>query len=181
MIAGLVLLGLSAANDAAAIGTMRVGPLFVVTGGFLALLGLAAALAGNGSAIPPAVVLGFGAGVLTGLGALYTKGLFLSLEAGFPMLAWLVCLPILLVANLGSLWILQAGFQQGRALVVVALNAVTNKVVAIFGGIVTLGEILPPEPLFAIARVAGFMAILGGTAVLARFEARRIAEELTGA
>ena len=33
---------------------------------------------------------------------------------------------------------LQAGFQQGRALIVVAMNAVTNKVVSILGGMVTL-------------------------------------------
>jgi phosphomannomutase len=131
-----------------------------------------------GLGVPLPVVLGFGAGVLIGLGALYTKGLFLSLEAGLPWLAWLVFLPFTLVANIAAVWVQQAGFQQGRALIVVAMNAVTNKVVSIVGGMAIVGELLPAEPGLAVARVVGFVAIIAGTVVLARFGGERIVTEL---
>jgi hypothetical protein len=72
----------------------------------------------------------------------------------------------------------QAGFQHGRALIVVAMNAVTNKVVTIVGGMATLGEVLPQEAALAAARVVGFVAILVGTVVLARFGGERIAADL---
>jgi hypothetical protein len=124
------------------------------------------------------VVLGFAAGVLIGLGALYAKGLFLSLEAGATWLGWLVFLPFMLITNVSGMWVQQAGFQQGRALIVVAMNAVTNKVVTIFGAMVTLGEFLPEESSLAAARVAGFAAILAGTVFLARFGGEEVAREL---
>jgi hypothetical protein len=116
--------------------------------------------------------------VLIGLGAIYSKALFLTLEAGFPALAWCVLLPLTLTANVAGLWVQQAGFQQGRALIVVALNAVTNKVLSIVGGMMTLGELLPAESSLAAARVVGFATILLGTAILARFGAAEVPDEI---
>src|SRR5262249_11862502 len=127
--------------------------------------------AGDGRRIPLAVVLGFASGVLIGLGALYSKALFVSLGQGATVVAWAVFLPLTLVANIGGLWGNQAGFPHGRALIVVAMNAVTNKIVSIVGGMVTLGELLPADASLATARVVGFATIIGGTVMLARFGA----------
>lgn len=128
--------------------------------------------------MPLPVVLGFGSGILIGLAPLYTKGLFLTLDAGLPLLAWLVFMPLMMAANICGLWVMQAGFQHGRALIVAAVSAVTTKVVAIIGGMATLGEVLPKNSAFAATRVAGFVLILLGTAVLSRFGGEQVAGRL---
>jgi uncharacterized membrane protein len=168
MLAGLVLLGVSASGEVHA-QAMALGSLAVVSVVALGLLVSALVLGRAGRVVPLPVVLGFGAGVLVGLAALYTKGLFLSLQDGLPALGWCVFLPLMMSANIAGLWVQQAGFQQGRALIVGATNAVTNKLITILGGMVALGELLPEEPALAMARIAGFVAILAGTVILARF------------
>ena len=85
-------------------------------------------------------------------------------------------LPLVLAANIGGIWVQQAGFQHGRALIVVAMNAVTNKVVTIIGGMMTLGEFLPGDANLAAARLAGFVTILAGTAILTRFGGAEIGQ-----
>ncbi len=178
MLGGLLLLGISASGEANT-ATLALGRLTAVSLVFLGFLAAAVPVARAG-AVPPALLLGFGAGTLIGLAALYTKGLFLSLESGLPALAWLVFAPLMVGANLAGVGVQQAGFQQGRALIVVAMNAVTNKLVTIVGGMVTLGELLPVEPALAAARIAGFVAILGGTVVLARFGGEELADDVAG-
>ena len=178
MMAGIVLLGVSGTGEAHGAAGVSVPALAALSVVLLGTLAAAVPLGRSGRGVPLPVVLGFGAGVLIGLAALYTKGLFLSLDAGLTWLAWLVFLPLTLLANIAGIWVQQAGFQQGRALIVVAMNAVTNKVVTILGGMAILGELLPAEPRLALARVAGFVAILAGTVVLARFGGERIAVEL---
>jgi drug/metabolite transporter (DMT)-like permease len=163
MVAGLVLLGVSAAHQDGG-GAVSLAPLLAVSVVFAGGIGAALPLGRSGQ-VPLPVVLGFGAGILIGLGALYTKGLFLTLDAGFPLLAWLVFLPLMMAANICGLWVMQAGFQHGRALIVGAVSAVTTKVVAIVGGMTTLGEVLPDHRVFAVARVAGLVLILLGTVV----------------
>jgi drug/metabolite transporter (DMT)-like permease len=177
VIGGIVLLGLSAAREAGRTTAISPGALLVVSLAMVALLACAVRLARAGLGIPLPLVLGCATGVLIGLGALYAKALFMSLDAKSPEVAWLVFLPLTLIANVSGLWIQQAGFQHGRALIVVAMNAVTNKVVTIVGGMATLGEILPAEAGLALARVAGFAAVLIGTAVLARFGSVEIAAD----
>jgi drug/metabolite transporter (DMT)-like permease len=176
MVAGVVLLGISGSRDAGGRGVVSSAALLGVSVTLLALLALAVPLgrSGRGASLP--VLLGFAAGVLIGLAALYTKGLFLSLESGLPWLAWLVFLPLVLAANTGGIWVQQAGFQHGRALIVVAMNAVTNKVVTIIGGMMTLGEFLPGDANLAVARLAGFVTILAGTAILTRFGGAEIGQ-----
>ena len=176
MVAGLVLLGVSAARQEVG-GAVALAPLLAVSLVFASGLGAAFPLGRSGQ-VPLPVVLGFGAGILIGLAALYTKGLFLTLDAGLPLLAWLVFLPLMMAANICGLWVMQAGFQQGRALIVGAVSAVTTKVVAIVGGMTTLGELLPEDRVFAVARVAGFVLILLGTAMLARFGGEQVAARL---
>jgi len=176
MVAGIVLLGISGSRDAGGRGVVSSAALLGVSVALLALMALAIPLgrSGRGASLP--VLLGFAAGVLIGLAALYTKGLFLSLESGLPWFAWLVFLPLVLAANIGGIWVQQAGFQHGRALIVVAMNAVTNKVVTIIGGMMTLGEFLPGDANLAAARLAGFVTILAGTAILTRFRGAEIGQ-----
>jgi len=176
MVTGLVLLGVSAAHQEGG-GAVALVPLLAVSLVFAGGLGPAFPLGRSGQ-VPLPVALGFGAGILIGLAALYTKGLFLTLDAGLPLLAWLVFLPLMMAANICGLWVMQAGFQQGRALIVGAVSAVTTKVVAIIGGMTTLGELLPEDRGFAVARVAGFVLILLGTAMLARFGGAQLAARL---
>jgi len=60
------------------------------------------------------------------------------------------------------------------------MNAVTNKVVTIIGGMVTLGEVLPAEAGLAVARIAGLIAILFGTVLLSRFGGEAVAARSSG-
>jgi multidrug transporter EmrE-like cation transporter len=175
MVFGVVTLGISGSAKTGAPAALSLPALLVVSVVLIGSLVAAVPLARSNRGVPLPVILGFGAGVLIGLAALYTKGLFLSREAGLAWLAWLVFLPLVLIANVGGLWVQQAGFQQGRALIVVAMNAVTNKVVTIAGGMATLGELLPDDGTLATARVAGFVGVLAGTAVLARFGGEQVA------
>jgi uncharacterized membrane protein len=178
MMAGIVLLGVSGSGEPRAAAGMSLPALLAVSVVLLGGLAAAVPLGRTGRAVPLPVILGFGSGVLIGLGALYTKGFFLSLDGGVPALAWFVFLPFMLVANIAGVWVQQAGFQQGRALIVVAMNAVTNKVVTILGGMAILGELLPVEPTLAGARLVGFVTILAGTIVLARFGGEQVATEI---
>ena len=171
MVGGIVLLGISGAQEGGRAAAVSFFGLVAVSIAILAALGVAVRIARDGRRIPLPVVLGFASGVLVGLAALYTKALFLSLAAGAVIVTWAIFLPLTLLANLGGLWVTQAGFQKGRALIVMAMNAVTNKVVTIIGGMAALGEILPADSRLAAARVMGFLTILTGTVILARFGA----------
>ena len=171
MVGGIVLLGISGVQERDRATAVSFLGLVLVSVAILAVLGVAVQIARGGRRIPLPIVLGFASGMLIGLGALYTKALFLSLAEGALIVTWAIFLPLTLLANLGGLWITQAGFQQGRALIVVAMNAVTNKVVTIVGGMATLGELLPADSTLAAARVMGFVTVLAGTAILARFGA----------
>jgi hypothetical protein len=63
----------------------------------------------------------------------------------------------------------QGGFQRGRAITVTAILAVSNKVIAIFGGMFALGEVLPENAFKQGLRVTALAALLAGTVLLARF------------
>jgi drug/metabolite transporter (DMT)-like permease len=169
MVAGIVLLGISGSGESPQGTDVSLVVLLVVSLLLLLVLAGAVSVARSARRVPLPVILGSGAGMLIGLAALYTKGFFLSLAAGTPWLAWLVFLPVMMIANIAGIWVQQAGFQHGRALIVVAMNAVTNKVVTIIGGMMTLGEFLPGDANLAIARLAGFVTILAGTTILTRF------------
>jgi len=150
--------------------------LAIATAVCFSLVGLSIPLARSRSETSLPMVLGFVAGILIGLAALYTKAMFLAAEAGAAIVAWTIFLPLMLGANLGGLWVQQAGFQRGRALIVVAMNAVTNKVVTIVGGTAALGEVLPEDGRLAAARIAGFVAVVAGTVLLSRFGADAVVE-----
>ena len=123
-------------------------------------------------------LLGMVAGLLIGLAALYTKAAFIYIDAGRDWVGYGICIPVMILANIASIVVLQSGFQHGKALIVVSLNAVINKLVAILGGVAVLAEYLPEDPIKAGMRITAFIFILFGTAALARFGGEEVAERM---
>jgi uncharacterized membrane protein len=179
MITGMLFLGLSATEEAPSY-LPQWSPLLIVTGVILVLsviayiLGKMEKLGG----IRTDSLLGMVSGLFIGLAALFTRGMMLFADADKDLIAFGVCLPVLLVANVIGLTIMQSGFQHGKALVVVGLEAVINKAVAIIGGMVALSEVLPHEPRRAAMQVIAFVLILFATAFLSRFGGERVVEKM---
>jgi len=55
---------------------------------------------------------------------------------------------------------------------------VSNKVVAILGGMFALAEYLPQNQTLAIIRVIAFVLLLSGSGVLSRFGGKEVAEKM---
>jgi len=179
MLSGMVLLGVSAAEE----GEPPLPewlPLIAMTGSILLLALIAYALGRRGvlGGIRTDSLLGMVSGLFVGLAALYTKAMFTFIDDEQKLIGFGVCLPVVIGANIVGIIIMQSGFQRGKALVVVSLEAVINKVVAIIGGMVALAEYLPEDPAQAGMRVAAFILILFGTAALARFGGAELAEKM---
>lgn len=114
------------------------------------------------------LVLGAVGGVMIGIGALFTRVAMLEFKAGndvFGILLSSVAMGSMLIGMITQ----QGGFQRGRAITVTTILAVSNKVIAIFGGMFALGEVLPENAVKQGLRVAAFAALLVGTILLARF------------
>jgi len=170
MLLGIFLLGVSAPEE----HNPRLpnwSSLLAVTGGILGLSIAAYVLGKRGSlaGVRTDAVLGIFSGLLIGLAALYIKAMFTFLKEEQELIAFGVCLPAVIVLNVVGVAVMQSGFQHGKALVVVSLESVLNKVVAILGGMLVLAETLPPEPAKAALRILAFILILFGSAALARF------------
>jgi drug/metabolite transporter (DMT)-like permease len=114
------------------------------------------------------LVVGAASGVMIGIGALFTRVMLLEFEAGNALLGTLLIFLTMAVMTSG-VFTQQGGFQRGRAMTVTALLAVLNKVIAIFGGMFALGEVLPEDPVKQGLRVTALVALLVGTVLLARF------------
>ena len=179
MILGMILLGISAVEEHE-VAQPRWSPLLIITALILFLAFLAYFLAKKEKlgALRTDSLLGMVSGLFIGMGALYVRAMFVLAEAGENLLAFGVCLPVMVGANVLGLGIMQSGFQHGKALIVVSLEAVLNKIVAIIGGIVALGEKLPEDELLAGMRITAFILILFGTGVLSRFGGEEVAEKL---
>jgi drug/metabolite transporter (DMT)-like permease len=171
MLAGIVLLGLSTGAE-----PPPTPPAGVLLAGFSAAMAAAAAglfiMGRREGSVRPDVLLGLAAGLLIGIGSLHIKAMYNFDAPGVGeshALAFGACLPIIIVGNILGIVVMQYGFRRGKALVVVPVEAVLNKVVAIVGGMLALGETLPADATDAAMRIAGFALILGATGALARF------------
>jgi drug/metabolite transporter (DMT)-like permease len=179
MLSGMVLLGLSAVEEGKP--PLPEWPsLLGVTAAVLGLSAIAYVLGKRGAlaGIRTDSLLGMVSGLFVGLAALYTKAMFTFLDEGHALVGYGVCLTVVIGANVVGLAVMQSGFQRGKALVVVSLEAVINKVVAIIGGMIALSEFLPDDPVKSKMRVAAFVLILFGTGALARFGGAELAEKL---
>ncbi|HEX4073521.1 MAG TPA: hypothetical protein VHX68_20245 [Planctomycetaceae bacterium] len=171
LLAGVILLGFSAENRPhwnVGVNDLRL-MIFLIT---VAILVVFAAAAIRRISSPARVEFLFGvlAGLLLGTGYLHTKIISLAFQAqrlGLFITAW-ICTVIGLVFGL---LVLQMGFRRGRALIVTAVNLVTNQVLVVAGGLICLGERFPTEPWPFAARVLGLGGILAGIILLARLSA----------
>lgn len=170
MLFGIVLLGVSAPQEHDP-QLPDWSSLLAVTGGILGLSAAAYILGKRGSltGLRTDAVLGIFSGLLIGLAALYIKAMFTCLKEEQDLVAFGICLPALIILNVVGVTVMQSGFQHGKALVVVSLESVVNKAVAILGGMAVLSETLPPEPYQAGLRILAFLLILFASAALARF------------
>ncbi|MEA3223660.1 MAG: DMT family transporter [Thermodesulfobacteriota bacterium] len=170
MIVGLVLLGLSAADEGSA-GEVNTVILVIITAVILVIVGLAyiARRWLKTKRVSLEWLLGVITGLFIGLGALFLKATWNAGDAGNDLLSLGVFLPATIVFFVGGIVIMQSGFQHGTAMIVVALESVVNKLVAIIGAMISLGEYLPEDLSLALMRVVAFIFLLGGTAALARF------------
>jgi len=114
------------------------------------------------------LVVGGAGGVMIGIGALFIRVMMLEFKAGNIALGILLSL-VAMGSQLSGFFTQQGGFQRGRAITVTAILAVLNKVIAIFGGMFALGEVLPENPAKQGLRLAALAALLAGTLLLARF------------
>jgi drug/metabolite transporter (DMT)-like permease len=179
MLSGMVLLGLSAAEEGKP-PLPEWPPLLGVSAAVLGLAALAYLLGTRGylAGVRTDSLLGMVSGLFIGLAALYTKAMLTFLDEGHRLVAFGVCLTVVIAGNVVGLGVMQSGFQRGKALVVVSLEAVVNKVVAILGGMIALSELLPEDPARSTMRLAAFILILFGTAALARFGGAEVAERM---
>jgi len=114
------------------------------------------------------VILGLASGVMTGVAILLTRVMLLGLKAQHYLMFGIL-LALVIGINLSSVFTSQAGFQRGRAIVVMAMLSVVNKVIVVLGGFFILGEALPEDPVKGTLRIVALVMLLGGTAFLARF------------
>jgi drug/metabolite transporter (DMT)-like permease len=121
------------------------------------------------------VLFGILAGLLLGVGYLSVKVCPLAWSDGEAGLA-LLGLAGMGVGLIGGLAVIQWGYHHGRALIVSSVNLVINQVLVVAGGIWCLGERLPELAFPYYARVAGLVAVLGGTLMLGRFGASNVGE-----
>ncbi|MCP4602748.1 MAG: EamA family transporter [Proteobacteria bacterium] len=177
MIVGIIILGIS--SDVSEIrGLEHVS----YTGVILFCLGCIAAIIVGGlierkrpDSINVELALGAAGGIMFGLGAVLTRTMMLEFGAGnLPLVSLLFGCSCL--ANMIGVFLMQSGFQRGRGMTVVAVLAVVNKVVAVAGGFITLGEGLPDNTVKVFLRITAFAALLGSTVLLSRFGASKAAE-----
>jgi drug/metabolite transporter (DMT)-like permease len=125
------------------------------------------------------LVLGAAGGIMIGIGALFTRVTLLEFQAGHVLFS-VVLFFITMGVMLGGVFTQQGGFQRGRAMTVTAVLAVLNKVIAIFGGMFALGEVLPEDTTKQGLRLVALAALLLGTVLLARFARPEAASTAAG-
>jgi drug/metabolite transporter (DMT)-like permease len=171
LLAGVILLGFSAENRphwTVGVNDLRLAA-FLSASVLLVLLAIAA-IRRRASPGRAEFLFGVLAGLLLGTGYLHTKILSLALQEQRSdlFITAVVCMGIGLLFGLA---VLQMGFRRGRALIVTAVNLVTNQVLVVAGGLICLGERFPSEPWPFAARVAGLAGIFAGIILLARLSA----------
>jgi hypothetical protein len=157
-VAGLVLLAVSLAGT---VTGSHAGSLNEAAVWMLASAAAAAIVAG-----PAAGLVAGGAGLGTAAGILYAAGdvgTKAAVSGGFHF--WFV--PALLACHGLAFVALQFGFQRGGALATAGLATLWTNALPIVAGMVVFGEPLPAGAL-GVIRVAAFVAVVAGAALLTR-------------
>jgi drug/metabolite transporter (DMT)-like permease len=181
--AGVVALGLSEPGAGAAptpaVDLARLGLGAGVAASACAALG--AARRARLFAVSDVVAVSAVAGVLLGVGDALTRAVMVELEGGKVALALGAIGPALVVAYLGGFFTLSRAYQHGRAIVATGVSDLCGRVAALSMGLVALEEPLPAGALERGLRLAGFGAVLAGTALLARFSGEGLTRERSAA
>jgi drug/metabolite transporter (DMT)-like permease len=166
LLAGVILLGISARGAqvaSAGIETGRYVAFFAVVTALAAAVTLGAVVWSRRLEL----LLGILSGLLFGTGYLNTKALWLAIQDRSGALT-IAAACLMALGLIGGLVALQFGLRYGRALIVTAVNLVTNQALVVAGGLVCLGESFPQEAAPFTARLLGLGAILIGILLLAR-------------
>ena len=117
------------------------------------------------------VIFGIGAGILGGIGGLYSKAMMSGFESPGISLAiqswqWWIFLVLLTIGNMGLAPVQQFGFQKGKAVVVAPLTFVTILVVGVLGGVVIFSEWEGLDPVVVTVKTIAIVVIVIGVAIL---------------
>jgi drug/metabolite transporter (DMT)-like permease len=128
--------------------------------------------------LPRVIAFSIIAGTLLGLGDVTTKVLLELLQRhrfGFPAAS---AGAGLIVFYVSGFLVLSRAYQHGRAILVTAVSDLCSRLVAIFIGVVALGEALAGDPRLRVLAVLGYAGILVGAVFLARFSGEELADGL---
>lgn len=100
---------------------------------------------------------------LLGLELTYRTGLHVGPHGPGPVL---ITILLLIVFGLVGTYLLQVGFQHGRALIVGGVMGISADVLPILSGLVVFGERMPVAPFYFWMRVVGIVAAIGGALIV---------------
>jgi drug/metabolite transporter (DMT)-like permease len=168
LIVGIIALGLSAEKHEREFSGPALAGLLVT-----AALIAAAVLAARRflvRAVPLESLVAAASGLAQGLGLILMAEFGHLTEEGQPITGSLL-LAVALACYSLNLLLIQRGFQEGRATVVIAISTAVTNAVAIVGGIAVLGESLPESDYLAGVQVAALITIILASLPLARLGA----------
>jgi drug/metabolite transporter (DMT)-like permease len=181
--AGIAALGIAESSHGRPSGEISPGRLAAAVAACLAACAAAAALArllqrSPRIRVPPVIAFSIVAGILLGLGDVGTKVLLDVLQASGFGAAVMAAGAGLIAFYVSGFLVLSRAYQHGRAILVTAVSDLCSRLVAILVGITALGEGLAGTGGLRAAAVLGYMAIIVGAVLLARFSGGDIAERL---
>ncbi|MHA1820354.1 MAG: DMT family transporter [Promethearchaeota archaeon] len=120
------------------------------------------------------VMFGFAAGVLAGLGSLYSKAMMGGIGTG-PLIdtlkswQWWIYVVFVIIGNMGMLAVQQVGFQKGKAIIVTPITSILNLVLGVLSGIIIFSE-WNGEPLTnIIIKSVALIIVVAGVSILSLY------------
>lgn len=117
------------------------------------------------------VAAAIASGIVSGLGSLYCKPMTVvwahTASAGIAILAANPWIYLTIAANIAGLVLLQNSFHCARGVIAMPLSSALSNLVPIAGGVVALGESLPPGTGAAAMRLGAFLLTILASGFLA--------------
>jgi drug/metabolite transporter (DMT)-like permease len=176
---GIVALGIADSHPGDVQGTIVIGRLLPALAACLLVCVVASVVPRLPRfGLPGVVAFSVVAGILLGLGDVATKVLLTSLQSkGVGLLAVADGAGLIVFYVIGFL-VLSRAYQHGRAILVTAVSDLCSRLVAIFVGILALGEAISADPRLRLLAALGYAAIIVGAVFLAGFSGEQIADRL---
>ncbi len=127
------------------------------------------------------VIFGLGAGILSGLGAIFTKAYMSAIDFSnfsstiifaFKQGIWWLFFLIMVVYNLLSEVFPQIAYQKGKVVLVAPIFAVMALIVPVFGGIIIFSEWNDLAPWNLSLKIVAIILVLSGVMILSYFHKR---------